>query len=131
MRPLSELVSELRAARASLEDATAAKRAAEDIARLAAERVANLEQAIVDVLQAEAALGSGEARASGPWGSVRLQRAKPSVRILDAALIPPTFLRQRPAPPPDPDKTAIARALSAGEDVPGATLIESYSIRTE
>jgi chromosome segregation ATPase len=46
----------------------------------------------------------------------------PSVRIDDAAAVPGAFLRTPPVPAPVPDKTAIAKALKAGDAVDGCSL---------
>ena len=45
-----------------------------------------------------------------------------SVDVFDAAQLPAQYMRTKPAPPPEPDKTAIRKALDAGQDVPGARI---------
>lgn len=49
----------------------------------------------------------------------------PSVRIDDAEAVPGAFLRVPPVPAPQPDKSAIARALKAGADVEGCRLVQT------
>jgi hypothetical protein len=51
-----------------------------------------------------------------------IQNNPPSVHIDDLAAIPVEFMRQKPPPPAEPDKTAIKDALKAGKDVAGAHL---------
>jgi hypothetical protein len=63
----------------------------------------------------------GIERIEGP--GVTLSFRKSSAVIVDEpGLIPALFVRQPPAPPPAPDKAAIADALKAGQEVPGAHL---------
>lgn len=51
-------------------------------------------------------------------------RAKPaSVEIEDAAQIPADLLRVPEPKPAEPDKKAVAAAIKAGRDVPGARLV--------
>ncbi|MEN9885570.1 MAG: hypothetical protein RL758_148 [Pseudomonadota bacterium] len=47
-------------------------------------------------------------------------RKSSAVVIDDQDLIPADYMRTKPAPPPEPDKKAIADAIKAGLDVPGA-----------
>jgi len=47
-------------------------------------------------------------------------RASSAVVIDEPDLIPAEFMRQKPPPPAEPDKTAIAAAVKAGATVPGA-----------
>ena len=49
-------------------------------------------------------------------------RKSSAVAIDEPALIPAEFWRQSPAPPPEPDKTALAAALKTGAEIPGAHL---------
>lgn len=56
---------------------------------------------------------------SGP--GVELGFRKSSAVVIDGQdLIPAEYMRTKPAPPPEPDKKAIADAIKAGHDVPGA-----------
>lgn len=50
-------------------------------------------------------------------------RANPAkVEILDMAAIPKEYFRHKPPPPPEADKTSIARDLKKQREVPGARL---------
>jgi hypothetical protein len=46
-----------------------------------------------------------------------------AVDVFDAAQVPAAFMKQPEPPPAAPDKTAIKKALAAGQDVPGARLV--------
>ena len=62
---------------------------------------------------------AGIQKIEGP--GIALGFRKSSAVVIDGAdLIPPEYMRQPEAPPPAPDKAAIAAALKAGESVPGA-----------
>jgi len=52
--------------------------------------------------------------------SLVVKKNPPAVVIDSEAELPPEFLHQPEAPPPVPDKKAIAAALKAGQAVPGA-----------
>lgn len=55
--------------------------------------------------------------------STLARRPNPAkVEITEIAAIPREYLRHKPAPPPEPDKTAIARDLKKERPVPGACL---------
>ena len=43
--------------------------------------------------------------------------------------LPEDFLRRKPAPAPEPDKTKIAEALKAGTDIPGARLVQDERLK--
>lgn len=53
-------------------------------------------------------------------GAVISFRKSSAVVIDEPGLIPAEFMRQPEPPPPSPDKKAIADAIKAGTDVPGA-----------
>jgi hypothetical protein len=58
----------------------------------------------------------------------------PKVEITDELAIPLVFVRQPeppPPPPPKPDKTAIKKALQAGQYVPGAKLVQDSRLEIE
>lgn len=56
-------------------------------------------------------------------------RANPeAVDVFDAAQVPAAFMRQPEPPPPAIDKTAIKKALAAGQDVPGARLVRGHRL---
>ncbi|RJG01589.1 siphovirus Gp157 family protein [Noviherbaspirillum sedimenti] len=52
--------------------------------------------------------------------SLAIRKNPPAVVIDCAAALPPAFLQYPEPPPPVPDKKAIAAALKAGIEVPGA-----------
>jgi hypothetical protein len=57
-----------------------------------------------------------------PDFALSIRKNPPAVEIFDERQIPQSFLRVPEPPPPAPDKAAIAAALKAGQDVPGAVL---------
>lgn len=57
-----------------------------------------------------------------PYFSLTIKKNPPSVVIDDAGQIPGEFYVYPEAPPPHPDKTAIAAALKAGQEISGAHL---------
>lgn len=72
-----------------------------------------------------AMLISGTTELTAGTFTLKMQKAKPSVVVLDEKQIPAAYMRQpaTPAtPPPAPDKKAIADAIKAGTDVPGAKM---------
>jgi hypothetical protein len=58
-------------------------------------------------------------------------RASSAVVIDGVDLVPAEFMRQQPAPAPEPDKTAIAAAIKAGAEVPGAHLEHRRSLQVK
>jgi hypothetical protein len=52
-----------------------------------------------------------------------IKKTPPSVDVFEAALLPESFMRYAPAPPPAPDKAAIAAAIKSGQEVQGARLV--------
>lgn len=61
----------------------------------------------------------GITKVSGP--GIELSFRKSTAVVIDEpALIPADFMRQPEPPPPAPDKKAIADAIKASQDVPGA-----------
>lgn len=57
-----------------------------------------------------------------PYFKVSIRDNPPAVVIDAESQIPEEFMRQPETPPPAPDKKAIADALKAGKEVPGAHL---------
>lgn len=53
-------------------------------------------------------------------------RQSESVNFTDKKAIPPEFMRQKD---PEPDKTAIKKAIKAGQAVPGAELISNRNLQ--
>jgi hypothetical protein len=60
-----------------------------------------------------------------PLFRIRFKKNPPAVDVLCEAQIPPEFWTQPEPPAPRLDKQAIAKAIKAGQDVPGATLVQS------
>lgn len=60
-----------------------------------------------------------------PHLSLTIKKNPPAVAIYAESQIPVEFFKQAPPPPPTLDKKAIADAIKAGNDVPGATLQSS------
>lgn len=58
-----------------------------------------------------------------PYFRLAIQAKPPSVDVYEPGLIPAEYMRAPEAPPPAPDKTAIARAIKEGHEVPGARLV--------
>ena len=68
---------------------------------------------------ARAMEATGIEKIEGP--GIKLSFRKSSAVVIDGAdLIPAAYMRQPETPPPAPDKTAIAAAIKAGTEVPGA-----------
>jgi hypothetical protein len=64
-----------------------------------------------------------------PHFALAVRQNPPSVVINEPGLIPAEYMRQKPPPPAEPDKTAIAALLKSGGEVPGAHL--SRGVRLE
>jgi len=64
----------------------------------------------------------GITKIENPYFSLNIKNNPPSVVITDAGKIPSNYYNYPEAPPPSPDKTAIAKALKAGEIIEGAYL---------
>ena len=58
-----------------------------------------------------------------PYFRLAIQAKPPSVDVYEPGLIPEQYMRTPEAPPPAPDKTAIAKAIKEGHEVPGARLV--------
>jgi hypothetical protein len=102
----------------ALEDA-----AAKEIARLTARtaRFVRQRERLVDYVTATMT-ASGLKQLDGNTSGLQLRANPAKVEILDTAAIPREYFRHKPAPPPEPDKTAIGRDLKKQRDVPGAKL---------
>lgn len=59
-----------------------------------------------------------------PHFRLAIQAKPPSVDVYEPGLLPAQYMRTPEAPPPSPDKKAIADAIKAGEEVPGARLVQ-------
>ena len=58
-----------------------------------------------------------------PHFRIAIQAKPPSVDVYEPGLLPVEYMRTPEAPPPAPDKTAIAKAIKEGHEVPGARLV--------
>jgi hypothetical protein len=59
-----------------------------------------------------------------PHFAIAIQNNPPSVDIFEPGLIPAEFMTQPEPPPAAPNKTAIAQAIKAGREIPGAKLVQ-------
>lgn len=71
---------------------------------------------------------TGMNKIEGPGIKLGFRRSS-AVVIDDADMIPAEFMRHLPAPPPAPDKKAIADSFKAGRDVIGAHLESRQSLQ--
>lgn len=107
-------------------DAAAVKQWAKDAAERAKaleNRAENLRDYLSRCMEA-----SGIEKISGP-GVALSWRASSAVVIDEPGLIPSEFMRVKPAPDPEPDKKAIADAIKAGAEVPGAHIESRRSLQ--
>ena len=77
------------------------------------------EQRIMDYLKSNMER-CGISKIDCEYFSLSIRNNPASVVIDELAMIPSEFMRQAEAPPPAPDKKAIAIAMKDGKDVPGA-----------
>lgn len=68
---------------------------------------------------------AGISKIESPYFSLAIRDNPPSVIIDAESMIPGEFMRQPETPPPSPDKKAIAEAIKAGNEVPGAHMERS------
>lgn len=66
---------------------------------------------------------AGVQRVECPHFVIKVAANPASVAIDDERQIPADYMKQPETPPPQPDKKAIAEALKAGGDIPGARLV--------
>jgi len=59
-----------------------------------------------------------------PHFALTIKKNPAAVEIFEPSLIPASFMRQPEPPPPAVDKKAIAEAIKAGQEVPGALLAQ-------
>ncbi len=71
---------------------------------------------------------AGIERIDCPLFTLSIKKNPPAVDVFDALSIPAEYMRQAPPPPPAIDKAAIKKAISAGEDVPGARLTQALRL---
>lgn len=74
---------------------------------------------------------TGIKKIEGVHFALTLRANPPSVDVFDAAQVPATYMRQKPPPPPEPDKAAIKAALQAGQDVPGAKMTQGQRLEVK
>lgn len=65
----------------------------------------------------------GMKRLEGTTYTFTAKNNPPSVVVDDPAQVPAEFMRQKPAPPAEPDRIAIKKRLQSGAEVPGARLV--------
>lgn len=63
-----------------------------------------------------------------PHFALTVRENPPAVDVFDAAQVPAEFMRQPEAPPPEPAKADIKRALQQGRDVAGCRLTTNYRL---
>ncbi len=63
-----------------------------------------------------------------PYFRLSIRENPASVFIVSAEHIPVEFMRQHEPPPPSPDKRAIAEAIKAGREVPGASMTSTQRL---
>jgi hypothetical protein len=80
-----------------------------------AARVLRIEDAALTLMQ-----DAGVTAVTGFHSGLRSQLTPASLEIVSPALIPRQFLRQPKTPPPEPDKTAIKKALAENENLDAA-----------
>jgi len=71
---------------------------------------------------------TGISKIECPYFKLAIRDNPPSVSIDAESQIPAEFMRTPEPPPPAPDKKAIAEALKAGRDVPGASLVRGQRL---
>jgi hypothetical protein len=64
-----------------------------------------------------------------PYFNLTVVKNPASVEIYDLAQLPAHFMRQPEPPPPSPDKVLIKESLKHGEEVLGARLTQTVSLR--
>jgi hypothetical protein len=65
---------------------------------------------------------AGVTKIECPHFKLAVRDNPPSVDVYEPGLLPAEYMRQPETPPAVPDKTAIAAAIKAGKEVPGAVL---------
>lgn len=63
-------------------------------------------------------------RVECPHFVIAIQNNPPSVDVFEPGLVPAEFMTQPETPPAVPNKKAIAEAIKAGREVPGALLVQ-------
>ncbi len=77
---------------------------------------------------------AGVSKLETPHFALTIKKNPPSVEVWDEKQIPAEFMRvpaPPPPPPPAPDKTAIKEAIKAGQEVPGALLVQGTRLEVK
>lgn len=125
--PLEEKASKVAMIARNMEATAAAIKAAEaDMAarrRALEARAAHLrDYLLVNMTRA------GISKIDSPYFALSVRDNPPAVVIDFESYIPEEYMRQPETPPPVPDKKAIAAAIKAGREVPGAHLASSQRV---
>ena len=67
-------------------------------------------------------------RIDAPLFSISVAKKPAAVEVFQPELVPAEYLRQPEPPPPAVDKQSVARALKAGQDVPGCVLKAGFRL---
>ena len=86
-------------------------------------RVNNIKRYLFENMQR-----TGITKIESPSLTLSLQNNPASVSVENVSDIPSEYMRQKEAPPPEPDKNAIKEALKNGIDVPGCTLVTTQRL---
>lgn len=87
----------------------------------------NAAKGLRDYLKAQMQ-AAGITKLESPLFKIALQNNPPAVDVYEPGLIPAEFMKQKPPPPPEVDKTAIKDAIKAGREVPGAKLSQGQRL---
>lgn len=109
---LAKMVRNIEAAASGVQKTIADLEAREAALQHAAERGHRL---ILDLMRL-----AGRDKVTTALFSLAIRKNPPCIVVECEAELPPAYLTYPPAPPPTPDKKAIAAALKAGVSVPGA-----------
>jgi hypothetical protein len=71
---------------------------------------------------------AGVSKIECPYFRLSIQNNPPKVDLYEPDLIPLEYMVQPETPPPAPDRTAIAAAIKAGVEVPGAKLSQGQRL---
>lgn len=66
-----------------------------------------------------------------PYFTLAVRKNPASVVVFDEAQVPAGYMVQKPAPPPQLDKKAVADDLKAGKDVPGCRLEQGVRLEVK
>jgi hypothetical protein len=109
---LAKMVRNIEAAASGVQQTIAGLEARHAALERAAQRARGL---LLDVMQA-----AGREKANTALFSIAIRKNPPTVVVDRESELPPAYLTYHEPPAPTPNKKAIAAALKAGIDVPGA-----------